>query len=61
MDDYKYMKQAKKKTPAVKEYVVIEKFHGHINEKRFDHKKDEVIELTPAEYDIYKRFVKEKV
>lgn len=48
----------KKKQP-VKRYKVVEKFAGWINDKRFDHKKGEVIELNDAEYAFYKRFVEE--
>ena len=49
----------RKKQPQVKQYKVIEKFAGWINDKRFDHSKGEVIELTDAEYQFYKRFVQE--
>lgn len=50
---------AKKKVPAPKQYQVTTKFTGWINDKRFDHKKGEIITLTVDEYGIYARFVKE--
>ena len=50
---------AKAKKNPVKQYTVIEKFTGYVNEKRFDHKKGEIISLTEYEYSIYARFVKE--
>lgn len=51
----------KKKTvqPSFKQYRVIEKFSGWINDKRFDSKKGEVITLTASEHKIYARFVQE--
>ena len=52
----------KKKTEVVfgKQYTVIEKFSGWINEKRFDYKKGEMIVLLSEEHKVYARFVEEK-
>lgn len=48
------------KTPT-KAYYVQEKFLGHINDKRFDCRVGDVIELTAFEHSVYKKYLREIV
>ena len=40
-------------------YVVAERFCANVNNRAFAGKPGEVIELTPTEYNVVKRFIKE--
>lgn len=50
---------ARTKKPNKKQYRVIEKFRGHINDTLYEYKKGDVVEWDEYEYAIYKRFVEE--
>ena len=49
----------KKVSPIVKQYRVLEKFTGWINDKQFRGEKGSIITLNDDEYKVYARFVQE--